>query len=70
MMTLRFTCGKRNIFSTIKKSQNIVNMVVETFPKANLFYQLKTNDQNMSIAVDISLLFDVHSSVEKTALTR
>ena len=28
IITLRFTCGERKIFSTIKKSQNILNMIV------------------------------------------
>ena len=28
MIALRFTCGERKICSTIKKSQNIMNMVV------------------------------------------
>ena len=29
IITLRFTCGERKICSTIKKSQNIMNMIVE-----------------------------------------
>ena len=28
MITLHFTCGERKICSTIKKSQNIMNMIL------------------------------------------
>ena len=37
IFTLRFTCGERKISSTIKKSQNITNMLVgmvKDFPLA------------------------------------
>ena len=29
IITLRFTCGGRKIYSTIKKSQNIMNMILD-----------------------------------------
>ena len=29
IITLRFTCGGRKIYSTIKKSQNILNMILD-----------------------------------------
>ena len=37
----------------------LVYLQLEVFTKTNLFYQLKTNDQNKSIAVDIPLFLDV-----------
>ena len=40
----------------------LVYLQLEVFPKTNLFYQLKTNDQNMSIAVAIPLFLDVFFS--------
>ena len=33
IMTLCFTCGERKICSTIKKFQNIINVVAATFQK-------------------------------------
>ena len=33
IITLRFTCGERKIYSTIKKFQNIMNLVAVTFQK-------------------------------------
>ena len=29
IITLRFTCGGRKIYSTTKKSQNIMNMILD-----------------------------------------
>ena len=37
IITLRFTCGERKICSAIKKSQNVINMIVDyTFTSARL----------------------------------
>ena len=33
MMTLRFTCGGKKIWSNIKKSQIIMTMIVDELPK-------------------------------------
>ena len=39
-MTLRFTCDETKIYSTIKKSQNIINMIVgKKFNNNNLKLQ-------------------------------
>ena len=44
---------------TLMHHHLLVYLQLEVFPKTNLFYQLKTNDQDKSIAVDIPLFLDV-----------
>ena len=36
IMVLRLTCGEKNIWQTIKKSQNIMTVIVVPFPKSFL----------------------------------
>ena len=46
MIALRFTCGERKICLTIRKSQNIINMVVALLLFINIFDQKTRLDQS------------------------
>ena len=49
--TFRFTCGERNIRSTIKKSQNIMNMVVAFCINIKLFNRVKSTVMQIELAL-------------------
>ena len=45
---LCFTCGKRKICATIKKSQNITNMIVDLDENTTVFFILEEAKETIS----------------------
>ena len=56
IITLRFTCGERKIFSTIKKSQNIMKMIVELCKGQRVCYIHNFADRNFQKLKDHCIL--------------
>ena len=56
IITLRFTCGERKIYPTIKKSQNIMNMIGDTEKQFTLVFQ------GDSLSCSFNLIFHLYSS--------
>ena len=56
IITLRFTCGERKIFSTIRKSQNIMKMIVELCKCQRVCYIHNFADRNFQKVKDQCIL--------------